>query len=343
MKIDIMLIKRKTIRRSRGGGSADGGGTQTVKVGENEYKQEGGVVSLPQYVTHIDDTISDRYPDNDGKVTLPKIPRSVSVNGSTYTPDSAGDIDLGTIGGGGGSVTFNKYNYTPDGSGKVDIGNAFTWINYNNDWFSATNSAQGATGTSEITLPATIKKTLKNSMQKRWLVVNAADIINHNSMVVIATTGTKNDEPSLLAVHISVYSSAQYTQVIKVVPLYGYGSIRVWATPEISTSANLLIVDLGTINAASGNIGVTMYCYDMGSQTANVLYYDTVVTTATNITDLSLESTMRCAQGLVDYLATSADANDYRYTRTITIVGGTPGVPVSSVTVTTAQRLNDIV
>lgn len=342
-----MLIKRKTIRRSRGGGSADGGGTQTVKVGENEYRQEGVVVSLPQYVTHIDDTIADKYPDNDGKVTLPKIPRSVSVNGSTYTPDSAGDIDLGTIGGGGGgsvnSLAFNKYNFTPDASGKVDIGNAFTWINYNNDWFSAANSAQSATGASEITLPATCKKTLKNSMQKRWLVVNGADVVNHNSVVVISTTGTRYDEPKLLAVHISAYSTAQYTQVIKVVPLYGYGNIRAWATPELSTSANLIIVDLGTINVASGNVGVTMYCYDMGSQDRNVLYYDTVVSTSATIAGLSIDSTMRCAQGLLDYLATSADADDYRYTRTITIEGGTTTVPVSSVTVTTAQRLNDII
>jgi len=130
-----MLIKRKTIRRSRGGGSADGGGTQTVKVGENEYKQEGGVVSLPQYVTHIDDTIADRYPDNDGKVTLPKIPRSVSVNGSTYTPDGAGDIDLGTIGGGGGSVnsvSANGTTYTPDGSGDVNVGAMVKAIRYIN-------------------------------------------------------------------------------------------------------------------------------------------------------------------------------------------------------------------
>ena len=135
LKIDIMLIKRKTIRRSRRGGSADGGGTQTVKVGENEYKQEGGVVSLPQYVTHIDDTIADRYPDNDGKVTLPKIPRSVSVNGSTYTPDSAGDIDLGNIGGGGGSVnsvSANGTTYTPDGSGDVNVGAMVKAIRYIN-------------------------------------------------------------------------------------------------------------------------------------------------------------------------------------------------------------------
>lgn len=140
LKIDIMLIKRKTIRRSRRGGSADGGGTQTVKVGENEYKQEGGVVSLPQYVTHIDDTIADRYPDNDGKVTLPKIPRSVSVNGGTYTPDSAGDIDLGTIGGGGGgsvnSVSANGTTYTPDGAGDVNVGAMVKAIRYINTDYS---------------------------------------------------------------------------------------------------------------------------------------------------------------------------------------------------------------
>lgn len=128
-----MLIKSKTIRRSRRGGSADGGGTQTVKVGENEYKQEGGVVSLPQYVTHIDDTIADRYPDNDGKVTLPKIPRSVSVNGSTYTPDSAGDIDLGNIGGGSvNSVSANGTTYTPDSAGDVNVGAMVKAIRYIN-------------------------------------------------------------------------------------------------------------------------------------------------------------------------------------------------------------------
>lgn len=49
------------------------------------------------------------YNDLTNKPTIPVVPsditQSISVNGSTYTPDANGNVDLGNIGGGGGSYT----------------------------------------------------------------------------------------------------------------------------------------------------------------------------------------------------------------------------------------------
>lgn len=65
-----------------------------------------GTVDTTQYGTS---NFSGNYNDLTNKPTIPVVPsnitQSVSVNGVTYNPDANGNVDLGNIGGGGGSYT----------------------------------------------------------------------------------------------------------------------------------------------------------------------------------------------------------------------------------------------
>lgn len=79
---------------------------------EAELKQDimtnQNVVEALGYTPGTSDFSGD-YNDLTNKPTIPVVPenitQSVSVNGSTYTPDANGNVDLGNIGGGGSSYT----------------------------------------------------------------------------------------------------------------------------------------------------------------------------------------------------------------------------------------------
>lgn len=86
------------------------GGTKTVEwatlpVYENPLGEEIATASdIPTKTSQL--TNDSGYTTNKGTVT------QVKINGTTKSPDSAGLVDLGTVGGGGGSSDNSKHGYT---------------------------------------------------------------------------------------------------------------------------------------------------------------------------------------------------------------------------------------